>query len=541
MLCGSNMSRTQKQFESILSRHFEGELAADPVAANFAGLRAGEGKLGRASLRHEEIEQRRRLKSLRELDAICVRELTREQHLDRLALRSYLLHGAEDFARQRHALDPDAIDHVLNVVFHELQRGDDEPARAARNLRSVLQQAPDYLAEAATLIDRPEPVWRKVMLETAAGATSLLDATRTFLARHGDHGRDETLLRATGRAVERYHDHVANRPLAPVGSFAIGRALVERRVRDELGLDYTLEQIEVLAASEVTRIGDLLQKACARHGRGKRAAEILEHARGDWNPHEDLFTLYQRETQRIADGFKAAKAMTFPTGESLVLRPAPDFMKPLLPTAAYSSPGAFEKRQRGIFWVNDLSLDKQTEAEKRIERQQHFGLALTCAHEAYPGHHLQFATANQHPRKWRRLFAHAVFYEGWTLWCEQMTVDLKIDRSPWTPIQQLQDALWRCHRILIDLRLQTGRYTYEQGVRHLQKHLQFSRARAQAEINWYTGSPCVPMSYWLGRLENERLHQRLVAGRGWSLKRFNDWLLSFGTLPQAWLEKYGLD
>jgi hypothetical protein len=32
-----------------------------------------------------------------------------------------------------------------------------------------------------------------------------------------------------------------------------------------------------------------------------------------------------------------------------------------------------------------------------------------------------------------------------------------------------------------------------------------------------------------------------MVGRGWSLRRFNDWLLSFGTIPQAWIEKYGLD
>jgi len=31
-----------------------------------------------------------------------------------------------------------------------------------------------------------------------------------------------------------------------------------------------------------------------------------------------------------------------------------------------------------------------------------------------------------------------------------------------------------------------------------------------------------------------------VDGQGWSLKRFNDWLLSFGTIPQSWIEKYGL-
>jgi hypothetical protein len=32
-----------------------------------------------------------------------------------------------------------------------------------------------------------------------------------------------------------------------------------------------------------------------------------------------------------------------------------------------------------------------------------------------------------------------------------------------------------------------------------------------------------------------------MTGRGWSLRKFNDWLLSFGAIPQAWIEKYGLD
>jgi uncharacterized protein (DUF885 family) len=219
----------------------------------------------------------------------------------------------------------------------------------------------------------------------------------------------------------------------------------------------------------------------------------------------------------------------------------PEFLRVVIPTAAYQQPAAFTKVQCGVFWVNDLSLTKNTEAEKLAEQQQHFGLPLTCAHEGYPGHHLQFVTANHHPRRWRRLFAHAVFYEGWTLWCEQMLADLRIDSSPWLPVQQLHDALWRCHRILVDLRLQTGRYSYGQAVGHLQRHVGFTRARAEADVNWYTAQPAVPMSYWLGRLEDERLRQRLMTGRGWSLRKFNDWLLSFGTIPQGWIEKYGLD
>ena len=219
----------------------------------------------------------------------------------------------------------------------------------------------------------------------------------------------------------------------------------------------------------------------------------------------------------------------------------PDFLRTVIPTAAYQSPGAFATVQRGVFWVNDLSTTKIPEYQKLAEQQQHFGLSLTCAHEGYPGHHLQFVTANHHPRRWRRLFAHAIFYEGWTLWCEQMMVRLRVDQSPWLRVQQLHDALWRCHRILVDLRLQTGRYSYNLAVHHLRRELGFTQARAQADVNWYTAQPAVPMSYWLGRLENERLRQRLMTGRGWSLQKFNDWLLSFGSIPQAWIEKYGLD
>jgi uncharacterized protein (DUF885 family) len=285
----------------------------------------------------------------------------------------------------------------------------------------------------------------------------------------------------------------------------------------------------------------LLDKECARLGRRRKAAEVLADLRGEWRPEKPLLELYRETTREVAAAFRAARAVTFPKADELVVKPVPEFLRALIPTAAYTQPGAFEKRQRGIFWVNDLSVLKQTAAEKLAEQQQHFGLQLTCAHEAYPGHHLQFVTQNRHPRRWRRLFAHAVFYEGWTLWCEQMVVDLRIDRSPWLRVQQLHDALWRCHRILVDLRLQTGRFSYEQAVRHMQRHVGFTRARAEADVNWYTVQPAVPMSYWLGRLENARLHRRLVVGRGWSLQKFNDWLLSFGTLPQAWIEKYGLD
>lgn len=536
-----DMSANSRKFDRLIDGYFKTRLKDNPLEAAYAGLTSGEGQLGTATKAHISQRELARQDALKELDSISPGDLSAEQHLDRLAFRSSLLRGCEDHEWGRTQKDPDALDRVLNILLHELQRGEDEPRRAARNIRSLLSETPGHLKDAASLIDRPERVWVRIMKQTAAGSGSLFDAVAAFLKANDAKRSDARSIANARAAFERYCKSVLAKKPAPAGSFCIGSERLQRRVRDDLGLDYTLGEIESLAWAEVKRVNALMKTACAETGAGASPEKFIALERSQWKPPNDLLAHYKKETRRISRAFRSAQAMTFPKGESLKVRLVPEFMRHLFPLAAYSAPGPFAKKQEGSFWVNDLGLTQKNEAEIRAERQQHFGVSLTAAHEAYPGHHLQFATANQHPRKWRRLFAHAVFYEGWTLWCEHMIVELGIETTPAMKLQQLHDALWRCHRILVDLYLHNGKYSYNQAVGHMIQYLGMTKARAEADVNWYTQYPSVPMSYWLGRLENERLKKRLVDGRGWTLKRFNDWLLSFGTIPQGWIEKYGLD
>src|SRR5205085_6836873 len=112
--------------------------------------------------------------ALRAMETISPRELSNEQQLDRLALRSQLLKECEDYARGRHTFEPNAPDHLLNILLHELMRGDDEPKRAATNLRSLLKEAPDFLDEAAATVRNPERVWLRVMEQSVSGGPILL-------------------------------------------------------------------------------------------------------------------------------------------------------------------------------------------------------------------------------------------------------------------------------------------------------------------------------------------------------------------------------
>jgi uncharacterized protein (DUF885 family) len=156
-------------------------------------------------------------------------------------------------------------------------------------------------------------------------------------------------------------------------------------------------------------------------------------------------------------------------------------------------------------------------------------------HEAYPGHHLQFAIQNQHPSRLRRLAGHSIYYEGWTMWCEQLAVERGLVESPYARLQQIHDALWRAYRIVIDCGLHGGSLSYEGARKLLIKGVGFTKARASGDLNWYTSSPTVPMSYLLGRMEVQRLHHRFVEREGWSLKQFNDWVLSYGAIPWSWI------
>ncbi|MBM3848471.1 MAG: DUF885 domain-containing protein, partial [Verrucomicrobia bacterium] len=323
------MSRDSRAFEGLLDGYFEGVLHAHPVFANYCGLRSGEGRLGQASPEFEASQHRVRVKTLKSLDAINPASLSPEQHLDRLALRSQLQRECEDFDRGRHRLDPSAVDGLLSLLLHELQRSEDEPRRAADNLRSVLRQTPRYLDESLQLLKRPEPVWARILEQTMEGLPSLFDAVRTTLGRIQPGQQDSSLIESAIRACRRYAAKALALQPAPAGSFAIGAEALSRRVRDQLGLDLSLGEIESLANGEAQRLGELLLQECRRFGRNKTAEEIIVEAREQWDPGADMLSVYRKETSRVAEAFREKEAVTFPRDETLEVRIVPEFMRHL--------------------------------------------------------------------------------------------------------------------------------------------------------------------------------------------------------------------
>ncbi len=456
-----------------------------------------------------------------------------DDRTDRRAFLSYLRTGLffHD-AHPRWQLDPQTHSGTaVNGVFHLLVRHADNLRTVTPDILSLLADIPRFLDEGRACLRRPVPLWTDLAVRSSKHAATFLEqAAAQIVPMAKSPTRAKRLFRQAAAAFRAYGRHLEKITTGPANGFAVGRENFEFLLRERMGTDASAAELLAGGHRLVASVSEELKREAAKFGR-RPARETLERLRKEWQPASgDLLSEYRKVTAQIKNELGNAGLVSLPRGEKLKVVPVPEFLRDQFPTAAYSAPGPFDPDQTGIFWVNDLSQHAKTASARRAEIAQHFGLELTCAHEAYPGHHLQFIVQNRHPSRLRRMFSHAIFYEGWTLWCEKLCVEKKIYRAPHARLIQLHDALWRAHRILVDIGLHTGGLSHDAAVKHLVKNVGFTKARAAADVNWYTAAPTVPMSYLLGR---EKVIALRAAHRG-TLRQFNDWLLSHGAVPFAW-------
>ena len=526
-----------RAFHGLVERFLEETHERFPESGSCLGLDEFNARLGRNDIPAYLAQIRVLEHTLAAAEKLPEGSFAGDEWLDRRAflamLRTELL-NTRDLQRWRN--NPQAhCDAAVDSIFDLMIRNSEDLGAVLPAIESRLAKLPDYLAAGATCVQRPVPLWTKLAQRSCEGAVKFFAEIETELLQHArSPERAKRLLAAAAGAFEAYADSIARkRPGVPQG-YSIGRANFEFLIRERLGLDWTLPEAMANGERLVNQMSYRLEREASRHG-SKSVKSILEEAACQWTPSRPLLEEDRAATSTIKDKLADLNIATLPHAETLKVLPAPPFLKNHFPTAAYHSPPPYSAKQEGIFWVNDLSLDMAEPKKKLSEIRQHFGLELTSAHEAYPGHHLQFAIQNRHPSKLRRLAHHAIFYEGWTMWCEQLAVERDLVEGPHARFQQLHDALWRAHRIVIDCGLHSGSLSYDGACKMLMNGVQFTKARAAGDVNWYTSSPTVPMSYLLGRIEVEKLHRRFVGREGWTLRQFNDWMLGHGAIPWSWI------
>ena len=161
------------------------------------------------------------------------------------------------------------------------------------------------------------------------------------------------------------------------------------------------------------------------------------------------------------------------------------------------------------------------------------------AHEARPGHELQFSAMIENGVSIARItFAfNSANVEGWALYAELIT-------KPYMPIEgQLISLQWRgvrAARMFLDPMLNLGLIQPEEAKRFLMEEVVVPEATAQNEIERYTFRiPGQATAYYYGmtKLLEIRAEAEIMLGGKFERLAFHDFILEQGMLPPAILRK----
>ncbi len=518
-----------ERFSSVLRDVLEERWQGLPLLATYAGVPGRDHTLGDWS--PEAMDSR--LPEKRSLLRRVRRSSTRPgEELDRRFIAGQLEVQCAELETWGRA-GWDAALYPLNAVrsVHALMiRGFDRPRRRAAASR--LREFPRALRDGLANLRRADQ--RAARLALAACRSGM-----DFL-RHAVKGFDAEGAAIAGRALEDYSAAIRREVLPKAGRrFPAGRELFELKVRREHGLPYRTRELIELGREWMARTREEMAVVASSIDPASNWRSLLVKLRRDHPTAPRLLEVYRKETLRARRFCLDHKLVTMPPGERLDVLATPRFEWDTSPYAALLPPGAFDGSWRSCYWVTPVDPSwPAAKKRQRLEGHCRWGLASVCSHEGYPGHHVQLLRAKLAGRPARAVFSTPARVEGWALYCEQMMEEEGFAPDPRQKLYRLKDQLWRAARVVVDTGLHATGWSPERAVDFLVREALLEPFNAEAEVNRYTLTPAYPLCYLLGKLEILKLRERCRKGWGprFSLGRFHDWLLDFGSVPPSWID-----
>lgn len=314
---------------------------------------------------------------------------------------------------------------------------------------------------------------------------------------------------------------------------------------ENVGIDIPPAQIAEMAHNAFSDLQAQMQSIAAkiaaqRHLPSADYRDVMHALKKDQITGDAILPLYEGRLKDVEAIIREHRLVTLParpciirlaTAAETAQQPAPHMQPP---------PFLHNTGERGVFV---LPLNMPSSDGKSTEKYDDFTFDAASwtliAHEARPGHELQFDSMVEHGVSLARaLFAfNSTNVEGWGLYSESIVL-------PYMPLEgqlvSLDYRLLRAARAFLDPELQAGKVTPEQALKVLTNDVVASNAFAREEVERFTlRAPGQANSYFYGytKLIALRAETQKVLGDKFNALRFHDFLLSQGLLPPDLMRK----
>ena len=534
------------RLDDLARSYFDLRWHLDPVGASQAGVTSHDGRLGR----YGKDILTPHLAALKALSGALEEATTDtlDEEIDRTALLNDVRVTVARFEKEKpQTKNPEFwISHLLNGLHVLLARRDAAPDQRARALLERLEDVPAFLDEARATVTNPVRVFCQtgrlmsaggLLLVREAGAAASEAATDVT----GDGDRLSAAVAGATAALESFSRDLDRWGDSAGEQFALGEDEFNFRLHYEHALRDT--------APELWRYGHHLKEEveadiAARAAKldAKRSwRDLIVHLRQNHPSAAELVPAYANAMER-ARAFVAAKNLVALPAGGVEVKVTPDFLRPLIPFAAYDSPGAFSTDRTGSFYVTtpDPALSP-AQQDRILSDHCRWEMSATALHEGYPGHHLQTMYAQAQASPVRKLVSTPLTQEGWALYCEELMAEQGFYQTEEELLFQRVHLLWRAMRVLLDVGLHTRGMTFEHAVDQLVDTFGVDRANAQAEVRRYCAWPAYQICYAVGRRELLALREdfKQAQGGAYTVRRFHDAIVPYGGLPVS-LIRWGL-
>jgi hypothetical protein len=315
---------------------------------------------------------------------------------------------------------------------------------------------------------------------------------------------------------------------------------------ENYGIDIPPDQLAAMAHQAFSDLQAQMkpiaeQIAKERHLPSSDYRDVIRELKKQQLVGDAILPFYQERLKQIEKIIVDKQIVTLPdrpaririaTAAETAQQPAPHMVAP---------PFLNNTGQKGEFVLplNIPAAPGQTSSEKYDDFTFDAAAWTLTAHEARPGHELQFDSMLEHGvSRARVLYAfNSTNVEGWGLYSEYLI-------RPFMPLEgqlvSLDYRLLRAARAFLDPELQSGKIQPADVFRVLEQDVVQSHAFAQEEVERYTyRAPGQANSYFYGytRLIALRKETESALGPKFNQKKFHDFILAQGLLPPDLMRK----
>jgi uncharacterized protein (DUF885 family) len=309
---------------------------------------------------------------------------------------------------------------------------------------------------------------------------------------------------------------------------------------EDYGVDIPPAQLAAMAHQAFTEIQDEMKPIAAqiaqeRHLPSNDYRDVIRELKKQQLVGDAILPFYENRLKQIEQIVVEKQIVTLPdrpaririaSAAETAQQPAPHMQPP---------PFLHNTGQKGVF-VLPLNIPAgpgQTSSGQYDDFTYDAAAWTLTAHEARPGHELQFDSMLEHGVSLARVrYAfNSTNVEGWGLYSEYLI-------KPYMPAEgqliSLDLRLQRAARAFLDPELQAGKIQPEDAYRVMEHDVVLSHAFAQEEVERFTyRAPGQANSYFYGYTKLLALRKETEAALGpkFNQKQFHDFILAQGLLP----------